>query len=137
MNNEILENTSEQAMLRQTSRKEKNKPESKNWTVFVFIILWIGLVGGGFYAAKYYLDQSVRAVQQTNALQVQVLNERVDTLNKEILSLKKILGSTDESLSSSSSILAQMNLKIETMANQMAELEASLKILKEAPNARD
>lgn len=135
MGKEVQGSLSEQAMVRQVSRREKNT--KAGISIFLMILLWIGLVGGGFYAGKTYLDRSIQEIKQTNAMNVQVLSERIESLNTQILDLQKLIGNTDAALSSSGSIQMQLNNKIDMLTQQMGALEASLKVLKEAPNGKN
>jgi len=101
--------------------------------VFLAVVVWCGLVGGGYFAAKRYVDQAVQKVQQTNAMHVQMLNERLSGLSSEMDELKKLLSSADQTISSTGSLQRELNARIEQLDLQMRELEKSLKILKEAP----
>lgn len=135
MGKESQGSPSEQAMIRQVSRREKNT--KAGLSVFFMILLWIGVIGGGFYVSKMYLDRSVQEIKQTNAMNVQILSERIASLNTQIQDLQKLIGNTDAALSSSESIQMQLNTKIDMLTQQMGTLEASLKILKEAPNGKN
>lgn len=104
--------------------------------VLVLLLLWGGLVYGGFYFSKQYLDKTINNIQQTNALNIQEIKERMESLTNEMIDLKSELSNTDQTLSSSSSIQAQLNQKIDLLDRQLKNLEKSLQILKEAPNAR-
>lgn len=104
--------------------------------VLVLLLLWGGLVYGGFYFSKQYLDKTINNIQQTNALNIQEIKERMESLTNEMIALKSELSNTDQTLSSSSSIQAQLNQKIDLLDRQLKNLEKSLQILKEAPNAR-
>lgn len=125
----------EQAMVRQVSRRERSG--NSGVAVFIMILLWAGLVGGGFYVGKTYLDRSIEEIKQTNAMNIQVLTERIASLNTQIEELQQLIGSTDAALSSSGNIQMQLNSKIEMLTQQMSALEESLRILKEAPNAKN
>lgn len=127
---------SEQAMVRQVSRRDKST-KTGGLSLVVMVLLWIGLVGGGFYTSKLYLDKAIQEIKQTNAANVQMLSERIADLNTDIQDLHKVIGNTDAALSSSGSIQMELNNKIEMLTEQMGALEQSLKILKEAPNAKN
>ncbi len=104
--------------------------------IFLLLLVWGGLVYGGFYIARQYLDKSINNMQQTNAMNMQEVNERLDSLNLELNNLRKEISNTDKTLSSSGSIQVELNQKIEVLDKQLKNLEKSLNILKEAPNAR-
>jgi septal ring factor EnvC (AmiA/AmiB activator) len=116
-----------------TSRRKKTGSKLGFIYVLLFILIWVGLVYGGFYFTKQYLDNAINNIQQTNAMNIQEVKERLDSLTNEMIALKSELSSTDETLSSSSSIQEQLNKKIDLLDSQLKNLEKSLKILKEAP----
>lgn len=116
-----------------------SRPETRTrervLSVFLAFTLWCAMVFGGFYLAKQYLDRSIHSVQQTNAMHVQELEDRLDRLSVDLRGLEEALRSTGHSLSSSDSTQKELNRKIEDLDRQLEELERSLKVLKEAPNA--
>ena len=116
------------------TRQEKRKSGAGGGVIFITVLLWAGLVYGGFYFSKQYIDQAVQRVQQTNAMNVQTINERLDALNSEMEELQEVLGYADETLASTGDLQEELNEKIEMLEEQMKELEKSLSILKEAPN---
>lgn len=116
-----------------TSKHGSSKKNGNFIYILVFLIIWGGLIYGGFYFAKQYLDQQIANIQQTNALHIQEIKERMDSLTREMIDLKSDLSNTDKTLSSSSSIQEQLNDKIELLDKQLKNLEKSLQILKEAP----
>ncbi len=101
----------------------------------LFVALWAGMVYGGYYYAKQYFDQSIQNVQQTNAVNVQMLEARLDTLSADLKEIENALRSAGLTLSNSDTTQKELNKKIEKLDKQLQELERSLKILKEAPNA--
>jgi peptidoglycan hydrolase CwlO-like protein len=100
---------------------------------FLAFMLWLGVVCGGFFLAKYYFDQAIQTVQQTNAMNVQTLEARLESLAADVGEIKKDLNSAGRTLSSSDSIQKELNKKIEELDSQLKELEKSLNILREAP----
>jgi len=119
---------------------DKNLSESKKrgggyrpvyW--FLAFMLWLGVVCGGFFLAKYYFDQAIQSVQQTNAMNVQTLEARLESLTADVAEIKKDLNSAGRTLSSSDSVQKELNKKIEELDIQLKELEKSLNILREAP----
>ncbi|MFZ5634427.1 MAG: hypothetical protein ACOY40_16460 [Bacillota bacterium] len=113
------------------SRKERKR--ASGVYVFLVIVVWVGIVFGGFYLAKQYIDQSIQSVQQTNAMQVQTLEARLDALAKEMKEIEETLENAGVALSSSDTTQKKLDDKIEKLDKQLQELEKSLKILKEAP----
>lgn len=103
--------------------------------VLLAVFIWGGLVYGGFYIARQYIDRSIQKVQQTNAMNVKALEDRLETMSGEMREIEKRLGMAGQTLSSSDSTQKELNVKIQKLDVQLQELERSLKILKEAPNA--
>lgn len=116
------------------TRQERRKSGAGVLALFIAVVLWAGLVYGGFYFSRQYIDQAVQRVQQTNAMNVQTINERLDALNSETKELKEVLGYADETLTSTGDLQKELTDKIKMLEKQMQELEKSLNVLKEAPN---
>ncbi len=122
--------------------KVSNKPNRARSTksggkiviyILLFLLFWGGLVYGGFYLTKQYFDQTINNLQQTNALNMQEVNEKLAGLNNELYALQQAISNTDDTLSSSGDIQEELTEKIEILDEQLKALEKSLKILKEAP----
>src|SRR5690606_19426435 len=79
---------------------KRRKTGSARWSGFIYILLflfiWGGLVYGGFYFTKQYLDQAINNIQQTNAMNIQELKERMESLTNEMIALKGELSNTDQ-----------------------------------------
>jgi septation ring formation regulator EzrA len=99
----------------------------------VAFILWAVMVFGGFFLAKQYFDQTIMAVQQTNAVNVQTLEARLDNLGANVKEIRESLATAGITLSSSDSTQKELNKKIEELDAQLKNLEKSLNILREAP----
>lgn len=117
------------------ARRNKDHSTPPAFHYFILVALWVVLVFGGFYAAKVYFDRSIKSVQQTNAMNIQALEDRLNSLSADMKSIESALKDAGHSLSSSDSTQKELNRKIEDLDRQLRELEKSLKILKEAPNA--
>lgn len=117
-----------------TTRRKKSTIRLFDFVcVFFFLLIWTVLIYGGFYFTKQYLDTALHNVQQTNIVNLMEVKERLDSLSGEMKALQNELINTDQTLSSSGNIQAQLNRKIELLDTQLKNLEKSLKILKEAP----
>lgn len=121
-------------------RIEKKKNKKKKMTVFLKVLSWIliigvwsGLVYGGFYYSKKYIDESIDRVQQNNSISIQAVTEKLDVLNNEIEGLRQAVSEADSNIASSTNIQGKINEKLNKLDAQLKELEKSLKILKEAP----
>ncbi|PKM89823.1 MAG: hypothetical protein CVU87_04215 [Firmicutes bacterium HGW-Firmicutes-12] len=118
----------------ESSRAHTRRKTRNNFLGGVFIfILWCGLVFSGFYVARHYIDQAIQKVQQTNAMNVQAINERLDILTADMKSLENAVGSTGQTISSSGSVQQEILARMAQFEQQIQELKSSLNILKEAP----
>lgn len=121
------------------SKSKRKKTRRSPWltvlAVIIIISLWGGMIYGGYYYAKQYFDQSINNVQQTNAMNIQKLEDRVSSLAVEMEEVKNALKDADQTLSSSDDTQQELNDKINKLNNQLKDLERSLRILKEAPDA--
>ncbi|MCD5407552.1 MAG: hypothetical protein LRZ99_07665 [Desulfotomaculum sp.] len=101
--------------------------------IFLAVILWGGMIYGAAYYAQQYIDQSIQSVQQTNAMNVRNLEERLNVLATDMQEIKQILQDTDQVLGGTEDTQQALNNKIAALDKQLQELERSLHILKEAP----
>ncbi|MGI6451964.1 MAG: hypothetical protein ACOX0E_00530 [Syntrophomonadaceae bacterium] len=108
---------------------------NKGLPFFLVVFLWLALVCLGFYLAKEYIDNSLQNIQQNNAMNIKILEERIGEMTEELRQIEFALSEADETLSSSSFTQEKLNEKIEELDQRLSELSASLEILKEAPNA--
>lgn len=116
------------------NRARRPKSGGKVFLYFVLLfLLWGGLVYEGFYFTKHYFDQTINNIQQTNAMHMQEVNEKLAGLTNELYALQQAINNTDKTLSSSGDIQEELNKKILVLDEQLKALEKSLKILKEAP----
>ncbi len=134
-----------------TVRRRRTKKKSV-WktvlTTFILVAVWSGLVYSGYWymetriaenftKTKNMIEQAVKSVQETNALNVQELEEKVIQLVGEMEEIKDALEDTDDTLSQSNSSREELNARIEELDNQLEELEKSLEILKGNGNAKN
>lgn len=115
------------------SPRHTNRKKSINSKTVVVVLLWCVLVFGGFYIGKVYLDKALHDIQQTNAMNIKNLDERIGTLTSEVQELKAILSNTDQVISNSGVLQADLNFKIQMLDQQLQDLQKSLQTLKEAP----
>lgn len=101
--------------------------------ISIAAVLWILMILGGYYVGKLYIDRSIEAVQQTNAVHVQTMQNRLDSMAGEIDQIQLALNNADQTLASSGSTQENLNQKIKDLDNQLQLLAKSLAILKEAP----
>ncbi|MBO8129493.1 MAG: hypothetical protein H0Z39_09900 [Peptococcaceae bacterium] len=114
-------------------KRTRPSPWTKPLSFLLVLVLWGGLVYGGCYYAKQYIDRTIQDVQQTNAMNVRAIKDRLDTLAAKIQEIEDVLQQADQTLASSGSTQKELNKKIAELDRQLQELEKSLNILKEAP----
>ena len=120
--------------------EQQKQARKKNRTpIFAYILalaLWGGLIFGAYYYATTYIDSSIRNVQETNALHMKGVEERLDIIQAELEVVKEALASTDQTLARTDSTREELNQRIEELDRQLEQLEESLNILRMSPDAR-
>jgi len=107
----------------------------------LLIVIWLAGVYAGYWyletkmaenyqQTKTLIDQSINAVQETNALRVQELEDRLAALNLDMEQIEEALANADDSLNESNETREELNSRIEQLDNQLEELRKSLEILK-------
>ncbi len=114
-------------------KKGMHKKSSKTVIYVVIILVWLGFIAYGAMKAKDYIDVSIKNVEQANAISLKAINEQVLDLKAEIVALRESIEATDSSLSSTGRLQESIDVQLSALNNRLQELEASLKILKEAP----
>ncbi len=99
------------------------------------LAIWGGLLYGAYFYATDYIDTSIRSVQESNALHVQALTERLETIQLEVEEVKETLADTDQVLARSDQTREALNKRIEELGRQLERLEESLSTLRKSPNA--
>ena len=118
---------------RTAKRRPSNVPRVLG---FVFLLLaWGGLTFAGYWYAKQYVEQTAREIQEPNALNVQMLEEKIETLQIEMNAIEEALAQTDKTLSHTGSASEAVNQRITELDKQLNQLEKSLNILMESGNA--
>jgi len=119
------------------SRQEKRKqtgPGPGVLGIITMLILWAGLTYGGYWYATDYVQRTVREIQETNALNVKVLEEDIQSLREDMSAIQEALNRTDETLSSTGSAGEAVNERISLLDEQLKKLEKSLNIMMESGN---
>lgn len=91
--------------------------------LLVFILalaLWGGLIYGAYYYSTSYFDSAIRSVQETNAMHMQALEERLDNIQMELTVVKEALADTDQTL-------ARTDTTREELSQRIAELDRRFK----------
>jgi len=123
---------------RKHTAQDQKKRMMKRGLIYGLIIIlcgvaWWQITVRGYTLAKNYIDQSVQSVRQDNAVSVQELQDRIDTLSRDMDQLRESLDSAGGSISNSATVQERIDEKLENLDKQLQDLEKSLKILKEAP----
>lgn len=121
---------------------KKNTPRrSKNSSgVFLASILslalWGGLIYGAYYYSTSYFESAIRNVQETNAMHMQAMEERLDNIQLELTVVREALADTDQTLARTDTTREELSQRIEELDHQLEQLQASLNILRMSPDAR-
>lgn len=137
---------SEKLMMQTTTTPRRRKTRKKSLLAQVIlsilaVAVWLGLVYTGYWyiemrmtenylQTKKLVEQSIQSVQETNALRVQELEDKLSALNSEMVEIKEALRDADDTLSESNATREQLNRRIEDLDQQLEELRKSLEILK-------
>jgi len=122
------------------SRRRKKRRYQSILFFCVFMIAWVGLAYGGFYytngrlqAMQDALNSTLADVQQTNALNVKTLEDKLAAVEEEMKEITFALEETGKEVSSSGmSTRQQLDKRMEALDRQLEELKNSLEILKES-----
>jgi peptidoglycan hydrolase CwlO-like protein len=101
--------------------------------VLLALVVWMLLVAGGFYVGKIYIDRSIEAVQQNNAVHMVTIEQRMDSMDTQLSEIQQAISDADQAWANSGSTQENLNQKIDDLDKQLKALEHSLNILKEAP----
>lgn len=120
------------------SSPRKNKRINPFWTKLGLIlgpfVLWCGLLYGAYYYATDYIDTALRSVQESNALHVQTLGDRLDSIQLEVEHVKEALADTDQVLARSDETREALSRRITELDRQLGRLEESLNTLRKSPD---
>ncbi len=123
------------ASRRDGSRKKRINPLWRQLAVILVpVVLWAGLLYGAYYYATDYINKVVRHVEQTNALQVQVLEDRLDAIQFELAQMKEALADADQVLARSEQTREALHQRINDLDRQLERLEESLNVLRKSPD---
>lgn len=98
----------------------------------LLVLIWLGLSGYGFYYAHNYFEQSLKRIAETNALNLQSLEDRLNALEEQMQNINQTLDQTGSSLDSTTTASIEVNKRINQLDEQLKALEKSLKILQES-----
>ncbi|MGI5875625.1 MAG: hypothetical protein ACOX6X_02230 [Dethiobacteria bacterium] len=130
------------------AKKTKEKPGERRQKTFSFLLLlllWLGLVGGGFWAALGYLHKTEqRILNQMEELKLenqriekeimdsmQLFNDELNRYKEEIELVHSELGIIHEELELTSESLTGTDQTRQSLQERMAELDQQLTALKD------
>lgn len=113
-------------------RRRERKPVLRLMAALLALIVWAALGFAGYWYAKEYVNTTIRDVQETNALHVQALQDRLETLSQRLEEIERALATADDTIARSSITQEELNRRITELDQQLQQLEESLKILKES-----
>lgn len=128
----------ESGIHRKHKAKEKRRKMILRGALYILIVAicgvaWWQITLRGYEMSKAYIDQSIQAVRQDNAVNVQELQVRIDVLGQEMAALRESLDSAGSSISNSATVQERIDARLANLDKQLKDLENSLKVLKEAP----
>lgn len=115
--------------------KNGKKLKSNIIIFLILIVLWIGIVYSAYIYAKNYLDTAIANIRQDNAMNITEIREDITILSTEIKNMRTSMEDTGVVISGTSDVQSRIDEKLLNLENQLQELEKSLGILKEAPDA--
>jgi len=131
----LVNSESQQNNLRENPDKNSKKLKSNIIIFSVLIALWLGIVYSAYIYAKNYLDTAIANIRQDNAMNITEIREDITILSTEIKNLRTSMEDTGVVISGTSDVQSRIDKKLLNLENQLQELEKSLEILKEAPDA--
>ncbi|HZG15398.1 MAG TPA: hypothetical protein VE710_10285 [Candidatus Bathyarchaeia archaeon] len=117
--------------------------------IVLAVVLWGGLVYGGYAFTQYtleqqqkYVDQRIAQVKEANEKQVKILEEQLVLVQDEMIKVQDGLSSIEEDLKLTGETIGGTNQtkqalqdRIDQLNKQLVELKASLKKLEDAARA--
>ncbi len=139
-----LQNDVENQQLHERRRRGKNPNRIRLLMVKIVVYAlvlslagwaWYTIVVKGYTQAKTYIDASIEQVRVENAMNIKEVEDKVDLLSNDLRNLRESLELTDSSITDSTQVQKEIDTKLQNLDRQLKELERTLNILKEAPNA--
>lgn len=135
---------------REKRRYKKDKKKVNDIVIYVVLIgIWGALVFAGYWYTnsklardkaelQKYIDQSLSEVQETNSLNIQMLNEKMENMESDLKDIAWALEKTGEEINvSGSSTRQELSKRMEALDKQLEELRNSLEILKESKSGKN
>lgn len=116
-----------------SGRKEKRP--GMFLTGMLALALWMGLIYSAYYYSTSYFENAIRNVQETNAMHVQTLEDRLDNIQSELAVVQEALADTDQTLARTDTTREELSQRIEKLDRQLEQLQESLNILRKSPDA--
>lgn len=122
-------------------RKQRKKTAQHNlFLTLLFVALWGALVYGGYWyldmrlsQMQQQISQSLADIQETNNQQIQELDDKLLSVQKEMEIISQALEETGKEVSTSGSLnREELNKRMIELDKRLQELTKSLEILKES-----
>lgn len=121
----------------------------RRWVLFITIVLWLALIGGGFYGGHTYMMQlkeqwtaelnaqtavQLEAVQQQYESQLEELKQsltlQIEQVDKQVNALNELLVFAKDSTDSDTDNSNQLYTQLHELKAQLQQLEKNLDVLK-------
>lgn len=140
-----LEYTNENSPHLKRDRKKKSKAISI-MLFLISILVWGGLLYGGYYVAtqyinstEKYIDERLAVIQKSNTENMKELDSELQKVNDELLSIKselvfiqEDLALTGETLNGTDETKMALQERIKALDTQLTELQKSISRLEDA-----
>jgi septal ring factor EnvC (AmiA/AmiB activator) len=106
-------------------------------------LFFIGLAAAGYYYAErkfaenqklliQNMEASLQSIKEANAMNIQVLEEEIKSLQEQLDDINFALRQMDESITSSNAVKQALNKRIVDLSGRVEELRKSMSFIKEA-----
>ncbi|WP_246218180.1 hypothetical protein [Litoribacterium kuwaitense] len=134
------------------ARSQEQGKEKKTWVTVVWwslsILLWAGVMFGGYTAAEYYanntrsyVDDQLATIQAKNEETLTTLDTTVSSVKDELVNVQKNLAvlqtkveETGQGISGNDETKAALQGEVDKLTKQLKQLQQSLAKLEEAAN---
>lgn len=153
MNTSLETARPEQNLSTRAKKHHNSQRKTSIWLYFLLVILWLGLIAGGLYEAKNYMDhmrstieqQVTQQVSQQTTAQLKTMQDNyqnqldsfkkqtttnIANLQKKIDTLNQLLTFIKDSTSTKTNNSNQLYTQLQSVQKQLDELKKNLDVLK-------
>ncbi|MBP1934096.1 hypothetical protein [Ammoniphilus resinae] len=120
-------------------RKRKRRAIHPAIPIIIGVILWAGLLFGGYKVAEHYIqntqsyiDERIAEVNQHNEEKIGALQGELGKVQEELSAIQEELAMTDETINGTNETKQALESRMAALDKQLASLKNSLKQLEEA-----